>query len=75
MSQTETRISVDDVVQFVDDNTTPSARWCTREEIVWVLSWYGSAESEHVQTALQRAEDTDRLVARRNEYTVPELAP
>lgn len=73
MSQADVTVTEKDVVQFVAENTTPTAKWCPREEIVWVLSWYGNREESTVLDALNRSVSEGRLIARSGEYTVPEL--
>lgn len=73
MSQIEADITPREVVRFVEKNTSPNAKWCSREEIVWVLSWYENAENGHIKRALDIAVSEGLLVADRNRYTLPSL--
>lgn len=73
MSQTRQTPTERDVERFVDRNTTPTAKWCPGEEVVWVLSWYRGADTDTVHDALERAVSEGRLVSDGGRYTVPEL--
>jgi hypothetical protein len=63
-----------DVVQFVEENTTPNSKWIHETEIVWIFSWYQDAETRHIQRALEDAVARDGLEVRGKRYTTPELA-
>lgn len=73
MSQAKATVTPTEVVQFVTENAKPNSKWIPESEIVWVLSWYGDADTSRVRQALDAAVSRNEIVAERDRYTVPAL--
>lgn len=73
MSQTRQTVRPTDVVQFVDENTTPNSKWIPEREILWIFSWYHGADTSEVQNALEAAVSRAEISVDSDRYTMPEL--